>query len=384
MSKLRNLTYVDDQSLGETHEMIVKALPGQSYVKEQLHKVSTTQVTGDSLMKVSVGGKGGFGSQGDVREQTKELNADVIRMEKKEVFKQRLEIMQSASEGKLDEPSSSEWIDAHYIRMKEKHGNGRDYFDFNYQSSCDARDFLNIMEGLYANQGIKEGMDLGKPFTVSQIHGGKPVTVTVDPNRRITKNELTRARNRYDEVCGYRGAWKHSDRRYKIVIENTLNIQPKPNTKPISEEVRQAQLRGAVQVWDQKMTHQMYSANSVNSPKDDARAMLEILDSYTSVNTTERWLTGLANTKVREKEAVEEAKPLTKAEQRASDWVRLRAETYNLPTWIDEHGIKRYGRCSEYFDDEIQPLLDNQGIDLRDWKLVYKWECTAKGKMMFV
>ena len=68
----RNLS-VDKQSLGDTHEMLVKALPGQSYVKETMHKVSTTQVTGEALKKVSVGGKGGFGSQGDARDQEKQV-----------------------------------------------------------------------------------------------------------------------------------------------------------------------------------------------------------------------------------------------------------------------------------------------------------------------
>ena len=417
-NSIAHVSYEDDHSLAETHDIIVKALPGQSYLKEALHKVSTTQVTGDSLMKVSVGGKGGFGSQGDVREQTKELNADVIRMEKKEFFAQSLEVMQSASDGKLDEVSHDDWTNKHRARMKAKHGEGRDYFDFNYQSACDPRDLLDMMEYLYETQDFRGHVDM-KPFKMTQIQGGKPVEVTVDFNRRITKKTLERARNRYDELCGYIGAWKHADRRYKITIVNTLNLDI-ADTDKVADDVREAQLRGAVQVWDQKMTH--YYSHS-NNRSDDSRAMMEILDQYTPVHYSERWLNRLGATKVPAKKVEKVVKPLTKVESKASNWVRLRAESYELE-WMylkdfekiyiesdedtrlyldsrfdsrfkrrierDELELKYqgdyskvYAKSTDEYADEIKPWLDDHGFDLRDWKLVYKWECTAQGKIMF-
>ena len=169
----RYTTYPDNQSLGETHDMIVKALPGQSYVKESLNKVSTTQVTGDALMKVAVGGKGGFaaGTAGDVREKKKELNAELIRMEKKEIWMQRLEMM-------------------HTLGLE------RDYDDFTYQGELDASDHMRNAEFLLK---------------------GRP--------------ELDQIRKTYDEICGYHGAWRYvglegrEHRRYRIFVFNTLNLQ---------------------------------------------------------------------------------------------------------------------------------------------------------------
>jgi len=179
------VTYPDNQSLGETHDMIVKALPGQSYVLEPLNKVSTTQVTGDALMKVAVGGKGGFaaGTAGDVREKKKELNAELIRMEKKEVWMQRLEVMYTL-------------------------GLERDYDDFTYQNDLDASDHMRNAEFL-----LKE------------------------------TEELQRIRKTYDEICGYHGAWKYvglegrEHRRYRIYIANTLDLQTaKKSSKPYDRD----------------------------------------------------------------------------------------------------------------------------------------------------
>ena len=169
-------TFQEDRSLEETHDIIQKALPGQSYVLETMHQVSTTQVTGDALMKVAVGGKGGFaaGTAGDVREQKQDLNADVVRMESKEVFRQRLEVYANT-------------------------GQERDYDDFTYQSKLDASDYMQNAE-YYKVPG------------------------------------LDKLRETYDETCGYKGAWKYvglngaEHRRYMIRVENTLNL-PEVNNK---------------------------------------------------------------------------------------------------------------------------------------------------------
>ena len=168
------ITFQEDRSLEETHDIIQKALPGQSYVLETMHKVSTTQVTGDALMKVAVGGKGGFaaGTAGDVREQKQELNADVVRMESREVFRQRLEVYANT-------------------------GQERDYDDFTYQGEQDASDYMQNAE-YYKVPGLKK------------------------------------LREVYDETCGYKGAWKYvglngaEHRRYMIKVENTLNL-PEPS-----------------------------------------------------------------------------------------------------------------------------------------------------------
>ena len=67
------MVYEDDHDIEKDHDVIIMALPGQSYLKETMHKVSTTQVTGEALKKVALGGKGGMGSQGDAREQDKQV-----------------------------------------------------------------------------------------------------------------------------------------------------------------------------------------------------------------------------------------------------------------------------------------------------------------------
>ena len=175
-------TYEDQQSLAETHDMLIKALPGQSYVKEQLHKVSTTQVTGDALMKVSVGGKGGFaaGTAGDVREKKQDLQANVVRMEKKEVFVQRLKVLRNL-------------------------GLERDYDDFVYQGDADASDSMQNAE--FYNKTVK--------------------SINIELMREL-----------YDETCGYRGAWKYvgldgaEHRRYRIFIDNTLNFNDAKDKAP--------------------------------------------------------------------------------------------------------------------------------------------------------
>lgn len=172
-------TYQDMQSLEETHDMLVKALPGQSYVKEPLNKVSTTQITGDALMKVAVGGKGGFaaGTAGDVREKKKELNAELIRMEKKSIWMQRLEVMHTL-------------------------GIERDYDDFTHQNDLDASDHMRNAEFLLK---------------------GTP--------------SLDQIRKTYDEICGYHGAWRYvglegrEHRRYRIYIANTLDLQTAGESK---------------------------------------------------------------------------------------------------------------------------------------------------------
>ena len=356
-SSIAHVSYKDDHSLAETHDVFVRALPGQSYLKEPLHKVKTTQISGEAIMRDSVGGKGGFGSQGDVREQSKEINTDVPRMEKKEVFQQRLEVMQ-------------------------KRGEERPYFDFKHIGECDARDCLDTVENLYASQHLKDGFDCGKPFNTVQMHGGKIVAVTVNPNNRITKKQLDKARNDYDMICGYRGAWKSKDR-YRITIVNTLNLDEGKPSDGMSDEVREALLKKAVNVWDQKMTHHSYSSLKSSYVKDDAHAMYEILDQYTPLHNSEQYLNRLAQTKPQPKKVKEKAKPMSDAERKADGWIKLRGEGYNIDYTRDGAGVITYNRHSDFYQDEIKPLMDNQGIDLRDWKVVYLWECTAEGKIMF-
>ena len=278
------LTYADDQSLEETHDMIVKALPGQSYLLEQQHKVNTSEVTGESLKKVSVGGKGGMGSQGDARDQAKQietksrvmvLNDAVVRdgLNCQQIFDHNVALdrvavkfRENVSEGiekqahiirPEDEydltykglKNSVEYIDqgetykykvynpSHLFGSKEIKGwieftktIGRDFDDFSHSAQWDASDNQRAMEVLYAE------WDTNCEFAISlglEPAGDNPISLEM--------LETTRAR--YDEICGYRGAWKYlgigdaEHRRYCISIVNTLNLELKPTETRTEEEI---------------------------------------------------------------------------------------------------------------------------------------------------
>ena len=310
-TKINNGTYQtfeDQQSLAATHDMLVQALPGQSYVKESLNKVSTTQVTGDALMKVAVGGKGGFaaGTAGDVREKKKELNADLVRMQKKDVFKNKLEVMQAL-------------------------GLERDYDDFTYQNELDASDWMRNVE--FYNL----------------------------PNKEFW-------RSTYEELCGYRGAWKFvglngaEHRRYRIFIDNTLNFDTKEDKgEPIhqlnapakwSDEGSRA--RHHVKLYNVALKAYVENDESLlddwirNSNPDYGYYVMWRLEQ----NKPEFW------SPVRNKWLDEVSK------EPSEDYLRMK----------DAAASREKKRRLEAF---------KKAPDLSDWKVVYRWELTKQGKTMF-
>ena len=291
-------TYEDQQSLEATHDMLVKALPGQSYVKESLNKVSTTQVTGDALMKVAVGGKGGFaaGTAGDVREKKKELNAELIRMEKREVWMQRLEVMQAL-------------------------GLKRDYDDFTHQGELDASDHMRNAEFLLAGD-----------------------------------ESLERIRATYDEICGYRGAWKYvglngaEHRRYRIYVLNTLNMDTAKETKAPYK-------RDGYMSWEgSSYNHHIVGPN---------------YELYYDMKNGDVRKDCIAYTIMQ----LEKSKP--------EFWGVVKND------WIDEVDIEP---SDEFLalKDRAASIEKKRRLDalkkapyLKDLKLVYKWELTKQGKTMF-
>ena len=329
----RYITYPDNQSLGETHDMIVKALPGQSYVKESLNKVSTTQVTGDALMKVAVGGKGGFaaGTAGDVREKKKELNAELIRMEKKEIWMQRLEVAMTLgyTDGKINTTTQKVYCPSHIFGEREIKGwielsktIGRDYDDFTYQGELDASDHMRNAEFLLA------GTD-----------------------------ELDRIRKTYDEICGYHGAWKYvglegrEHRRYRIYVANTLDLQTSAKkSKPYD--------RDGYMSWEgSSYNHHVVGPNfelyhdmkNGNVRKDCIEYTLMQLSKIK--NDTNEWLSHNLYDDSAKYEPSE-------------DFLREKEE------W---ESLERKRRFEAF----------KNAPDLSDWKVVYKWELTKKGKVMF-
>jgi len=303
------LTYEDQQSLEATHDMLVKALPGQSYVKEPLNRVSTTQVTGDALMKVAVGGKGGFaaGTAGDVREKKKALTAELIRMEKKEVWKQRLEVMLTL-------------------------GLERDYDDFTYQNELDASDHMRLSEFLLEGEG------------------------------------LDRIRKTYDEICGYRGAWKYvglngaEHRRYRIVVYNTLDFDTSKKSADLSHQLN------APSKWSDEGSRARHHVGLFPA----------MLKAY--VENDESMIDDWMNSHNPDHAAY----VMWRLEQNKPEfWSPVKYE------WLNEKPIEP---SEEYLrlKDESEALERKRALearlkapDLRDWRKVYNWELTKKGKTMF-
>ena len=292
------ITYEDQQSLEETHDMMVKALPGQSYVKETMHKVSTTQVTGEALMKVSVGGKGGFaaGTAGDVREKKKELNAELVRMEKKEVWMQRFEVMLTL-------------------------GIKRDYDDFTHQNELDPSDHMRDAEFHLAGT-----------------------------------ESLKRIRAAYEEICGYKGAWKYvglngaEHRRYQIVIVNTLNMDT-------AKDVGAPYKRDGYMNWEgSSYNHHIVGPNyELYHDMKDGNVRKDCI-AYTMMQ-------------------LERSKP--------EFWGVI---DYN---WLDEEVIEpsedflRMKKDAEELERKRRLEAKLKAPDLRDWRKVYNWELTKQGKTMF-
>ena len=301
-------TYEDQQSLEATHDMLVKALPGQSYVKESLNKVSTTQVTGDALMKVAVGGKGGFaaGTAGDVREQKKTLNADLVRMQKKDVFKNKLEVMQAL-------------------------GLERDYDDFTYQHELDASDWMKNVE-FY---------DL--------------------PNKEFW-------RETYEELCGYRGAWKYvglngaEHRRYRIYIENTLNFNTKVEGGDLSHQLN------APSKWGDEGSRARHHVKLYNvALKAHVENDESILDDWIRNSNPDYGYYVMWR--------LEQDKP--------EFWSPVRYDWLNKEPKAPSEDFLREKAIAE--ERERKRSLDAKlkTPDLRDWRKVYNWELTRQGKTMF-
>ena len=232
--------YPDEQSLGESHDMLVEALQGQSYVKETLHKVSTTEVTGEALKKVSAGGKGGMASGGDARDQEKQVEATsrvmVMSTPSQETFdhnvlpKQKAIRFGDVYDGIVEYAYESKhigqvWCPSHLFGSKEVKGwvdmyvsIGRGYNDFAHSNSLDASDAQRFIEKMYAEWD-------------GNVEFVKSLGLPADYKCPISKETLDRTRDLYDELCGYKGAWKYlglngaEHRRYRIVIINTLNTQ---------------------------------------------------------------------------------------------------------------------------------------------------------------
>ena len=357
-NKIQRNISVDKQSLGDTHEMLVKALPGQSYVKETMHKVSTTQVTGEALKKISVGGKGGFGSQGDARDQEKQVivtsRVMVMSDPVQEVFNHNASLEKIV--GGWDDKGrpiyikqgeslkTRKYVPSHlfgdptikgWIEFTKSHG--RDYDEFSHSGSWDASD---------AQRGIEMSYINGLMFN----------------NTCISQEDLDRTRALYDELCGYKDAWKYlgidgaEHRRYVIYIYNTLNLNKLP--KEESYVPKTGWMSWEASSYNHHVTgpnYELYLECNPNARKDHNQFMLLQLSKIK--NDTNEFVN--------------------------SHVVEDREDNKRIPTWEDAVLVAHKMQLEADKKAKLKAMIKNQGIDYRDWRVVYNWELKVNGKSKF-
>ena len=315
------------KELEATHDMLINALSGQSYMKETFHKVSTTQVTGEALKKVSVGGKGGFGSQGDARDAKKEVEATarvmVLSRPSQEAFDFNALIEQKVigwKERVVPFTGHTDWVPVFGPQKP------RDYDEFAHSGNWDASDHMRMAEFYFEGEQLEE------------------------------------CRARYDYLCGYKGAWKYlgyngsEHRRYRITVVNDLNMDQ--GTVPRTKESNTT--------WTEEASHRhhndLYKALNqyyyvhgedekyledwmMNNRKDHAGYIMWYLD---------RTKATPGQTRFYEDPVVEPSEEFLEMQEAAKELERKRKfeARKNAP-------------------------------DLEDWKIVYKWELTKQGKTMF-
>ena len=251
------------------HDMLEEALDGQVYIKETFHKVNTNQVTGEALKKVSVGGKGGFGSQGDARDQEKQVQATsrvmVLSGPSQEAFDRNALLEQTVIGFTEDlKPKYMYLGDTHVQRIynpshlfgeKDVKGwieisktLGRDYDEFVHSNQLDPSDAHRFIEFMHKENIFGEKLEI----------------------------DIDRVRAQYDELCGYRGAWKYvgidgaEHRRYRFTVANYLNISAK---------------KGRV-VYVPKLGYMTWEASSYNHNT----TAYEIYTKYYNETKSEEWL----------------------------------------------------------------------------------------------
>ena len=355
-NKIRNgiyTSYEDKQSLEETHDMLRTTLPGQSYLKVPMNKVSTTQVTGEALKKISVGGKGGFGSQGDARDQEKQVivgsRVMVLSDPSQEVFNHNASLEKIVygwdDKGKPmylhhgDKVTTKRHVPSHLFGDKKIKGmteftksHGRDYDEFAHSGNWDASDAHRALEMSYANALMFNGTS-------------------------VSLEQLEDARELYDELCNYRGAWKYvgvngvEHRRYVIYIENTLNLdEPKPKVNIP---------KNGLMSWEGSSynhhvtgpNYELYLECNPNARKDHAQYTMLQLSKVK--NDTQEFLTDISKVKENNK---------------------------RVPTWEDAVIVANQMQLEAEKKGKLKAMIKNQGINYNDWKTVYSWELTVNGK----
>ena len=375
----------------DTHDMLLEALEGQVYLKETFHKVNTNQVTGEALKKVSVGGKGGFGSQGDARDQEKQVEVTsrvmVLSDPSQRTFdhnvalhKLAVDFNSNSGEGVMNTTrikktnlSGEEvdydveferhkesveyiyqgesytkrvWCPSHIFGEKKVKGwieltkrLGRDYDEFAHSNSLDPSDAHRMIEYYYKGNFLVDGVDI----------------------------DIERARDLYDELCGYKGAWKYvgidgaEHRRYRFTVGNLLNQKEYKKKKEVYKP------RGGYMNWEASS----YNHNTT---------VYEIYTKYYNETKSEEWLDD--QMRGLDRKDCTQFINWQLGEPKPWDW----REEKVPPAKAFKEPSKEYLAIKEAADSlERKRRLESslKAPELNDWKIVYKWELTKQGKVMF-
>ncbi|MGI9548837.1 MAG: hypothetical protein ACR2M7_02515 [Bdellovibrionales bacterium] len=340
---------IEEQSIeyANTHDMLVEALEGQVYLKETFHKVNTNQVTGEALKKVSVGGKGGFGSQGDARDQEKQVNAT-----------SRVMVMCDPSQVAFDHNAS---LDEKVVGWQERvvpftgHTDWtpvigpqkpRDYDEFVHTNELDPSDHMRNC-AFY----LKGDM-------------------------------LKRAQDRYDELCGYKGAHLYvglngyEQRRYRFTVECLLNQKQHFTHTAGVDADGNIVVRKKKEPYKGKECYMNWEASSYNHNKQ----VYAIYNEYHYNKHDDEWLDEKMRNLSR-KDCIQflnwqfgKAKPW--------DWREERVFDNTVVSEPSEDFLLEQEAARSLEKKRRLDALKN-APDLSDWKVVYKWELTKQGKVMF-
>ena len=330
-----------------THDMLEEALDGQVYLKETFHKVNTNQVTGEALKKVSVGGKGGFGSQGDARDQEKQVHATsrvmVLSGPSQEAFDRNATLDKTVIgwDDKLfpiymnrgETITRKVFNPSHLFGDKETKGwieisktLGRDYDEFVHSNQLDASDHQAMIEFMYMHCnmfGIKFDLD------------------------------IQATRDRYDHLCGYKDAWKYvgingaEHRRYRFTVGNLLN-QDKYKPKKKAYKSKECYMTWEASSYNHHVVGPnwaLYLECNPSARKDHVQHILHQLP-------TEKW-----------DSSQERVYDNTKKVEPSEEFLKLKDAADRLER------VRRLEAMAK------SPKAAN------DWKTVYNWELTRNGKI---
>ena len=355
---------IEEQSreYANTHDMLIEALEGQVYIKETFHKVNTNQVTGEALKKVSVGGKGGFGSQGDARDQEKQVSAT-----------SRVMVLSGPSQEAFDRNATLEQTVVGWKERVVPYTGHVDWVPVYSKVGETVETETYVPSHIFGEKEIKGLTKFQK--TLGRDYDEFVHTNELDPSDHMRScafylkgDALKRAQDRYDELCGYKGAHLYvglngyEQRRYRFTVECLLNQKK-------SKQSKGTPYKGTA-------CYMNWEASSYNHNKN----VYKIYNDYYYNKHSDEWLDEQMRNLDR-KDCVQFLN-WQLGEPKPWDWTKERVYNNELVIEPSEEFLQMKDAADSLEKKRRLDAMKN-APDLSDWKIVYKWELTKQGKVMF-